>query len=271
MASMQLPRDGICDTGTAEEVKLPPAFHSRRLLIKDVLDQLHNIGLVLLKSLDSITAHMQAARDGCTSPKPTLTSQHRPDRASTSCLGVLRYPSLSSHTMNTGHGAHTDVGSVTILFCRERGLQVLDSGTEQWRFVEPRNGCAVVNVGDSLHFLTGGALRSSLHRVVPYPGLDIRDRASCAYFMRPELDAEFVDDGGRRWASLDWHMRKYRVYRSSADEQERDRASSTILTGKPGFLGFWEDPASSVGWGVSGHTARDGIVKLPARSSTKLS
>ncbi|KAK4235857.1 Clavaminate synthase [Achaetomium macrosporum] len=231
-----LPRDGICDNDTPEKIHLPPAFQGQRALIKHLLDQLHSIGLVLLKALDNTGS---------------LTSRHRPDKTSTSCLGVLRYPSLSARTMHTGQGAHTDVGSLTILFCRERGLQVLDPRTEQWRYVEPRAGCAVINVGDSLRFLSGGALRSSLHRVVPYPGVDIQDRASCAYFMRPELDSEFVDDSGRRWASLHWHMRKYRVYRSSAHEQKRDTASSTILTGKPSFLGFWEEERSAVGRSVS--------------------
>jgi hypothetical protein len=140
---------------------------------------------------------------------------------------------------------------MTILFCLERGLQVLDPKTEQWCYVDPRPGCAVINVGDSLRFLSGGTLRSSLHRVVPYPGVDIRNRLSSAYFMRPELDAEFVDDNGQRWTSLDWHMRKYRVYRSSAHEQKRDKTSSTILTGRPGFMGFWEEEKSAVDHSVS--------------------
>jgi hypothetical protein len=209
------------------------------------MDQLHTIGMLLLKSLDKTTSSGNRS-------KPSLISQHRLNKTSTSCLAVLRYPSLSSSTVHTGQGAHTDVGSVTILFCRERGLQVLDPKTKQWCYVEPRPGCAVINVGDSLRFLSGGTLRSSLHRVVPYPGVDIRDRFSCAYFMRPELDAEFVDDSGRRWASLDWHMSKYRVYRSSAHEQKRDEASSTILTGRPGFLGFWEEKLA-IGQAVPEH------------------
>jgi hypothetical protein len=195
----------------------------------------------MLKSLDDTDAATRANADcNRNEATPLLTNQHRPDKASTSGLAVLRYPSLSARTMHTGQGAHTDVGSLTILFCRERGLQVHDPTTDAWRFVAPRPGCAVINVGDSLRFLSGGSLRSALHRVVPYPGADIENRASCAYFMRPELDAEFVDDSGRRWTSLDWHMRKYTVYRSTASDQKKDEASTAILTGKPGFVGFWE-------------------------------
>lgn len=164
------------------------------------MNQLHDIGLGLLNALDQITGN-------------SLASKHQPSQVSTTCLTVQRYPSLTAESPYTGLSAHTDVGSLTILFCEERGLQVHNSGTKEWRYVEPKEGCAVVNVGDSLRFLSHKKFRSVLHRVVPYPGTTIQNRFSCAYFIRPRLDTELLDEEGKRWKSIDWHMRKYKSYR----------------------------------------------------------
>lgn len=82
-------------------------------------------------------------------------------------------------------GAHTDFGSLTLLFGRVGGLQVLvpegmrgegegeENGRgegERWVYVRPLEGHAIVNVGDALSFFTGGLLRSCVHRVVAAPG-----------------------------------------------------------------------------------------------------
>jgi isopenicillin N synthase-like dioxygenase len=132
----------------------------------------------------------------------TLEKYHRSDQPSTSSLGVLKYSQLWAGSPQLGHSAHTDVGSLTLLFCTEPGLQFFDPSTDEWAFVEPKEGHAIVNVGDSLRFLSGSRLKSCLHRVVPYPDARIRDRYSCAYFMRPELDPVFRDIQARRGEAL---------------------------------------------------------------------
>jgi hypothetical protein len=51
-----------------------------------------------------------------------------------------------------------------------------------WRFVEPRVGCAIVNVADSLQRATEGQLMSCLHRVgqpAPVPEPSEQDRVAC--------------------------------------------------------------------------------------------
>jgi hypothetical protein len=106
-------------------------------------------------------------------------------------------------------------------------------------FVETRPRHAIVNVGDSLRYLSKGAYRSSLHRVVPYKDAKMADRYSCAYFMRPELDAMFEDDEGHSWSSIAWHDRKYSAFRATLEKQKE----SSVLTGKDGYIGLWQAEA----------------------------
>lgn len=56
-----------------------------------------------------------------------------------------------------------------------------------------------------------------------------------AYFLRPELDAVFTDDTGESWKSVDWHDRKYTMFRAPMGIQHQD----SVLTGKVGFAGSW--------------------------------
>lgn len=137
----------------------------------------------------------------------------------------------------SGQIAHTDVGSMTLLFSRLGGLQVLQRTTDQWGFVVPKPDHAVVNVGDSLRFLSNKVLNSSLHRVVPHPDSERQIRYSFAYFMRPEEEVRFEDEEGKEWSGIDWHMRKFVVFRAPLDEQRKD----SVLTGKKGYLGLWKE------------------------------
>lgn len=55
-------------------------------------------------------------------------------------------------------GAHTDYGSITILFQHiVSGLQVHRNGS--WIDVAPRKGCVVINIGDALEFWSGGLFK----------------------------------------------------------------------------------------------------------------
>ena len=57
---------------------------------------------------------------------------------------------------------------------------------ENWRFIKPQQGCAIVNLGDTIVEWTSGVLRSSLHRVVNPPGQQAAvTRQSLAYLVRP--------------------------------------------------------------------------------------
>lgn len=77
-----------------------------------------------------------------------------------------------------------------MLFNRVGGLQVLPPGEdEEWLYVRPLPGHAIVNLGDAMVKFTNGLLRSNIHRVVSPPGEQGGcTRHSVVYFARPEDD-----------------------------------------------------------------------------------
>ncbi|SPJ72406.1 related to gibberellin 20-oxidase [Fusarium torulosum] len=159
-----------------------------------------------------------------------LAEAHSDDRPSRSTLSVFRYPKQDEDVelSGLGHNKHTDLGTLTLLLCRQWGLQVLteDNG---WQFVAPRPGCAVVNVGDSLRFLSGLRLRSVVHRVVPRNAAHRQDedRYSVAYFLRPADDVTYRDVNGRTVSAWAWHDDKFDMFRQPHDIQE----SNAVATG----------------------------------------
>ncbi|KAH7250856.1 putative 2OG-Fe(II) oxygenase family oxidoreductase [Fusarium tricinctum] len=159
-----------------------------------------------------------------------LAEAHSDDRTSRSTLSVFRYPKQDEDVelSGLGHNKHTDLGTLTLLLCRQWGLQVLteDKG---WQFVAPRPGCAVVNVGDSLRFLSGLRLRSVVHRVVPRNAAHRQDedRYSVAYFLRPADDVTYRDVNGRTVSAWAWHNDKFNMFRQPHDIQE----SNAVATG----------------------------------------
>jgi isopenicillin N synthase-like dioxygenase len=192
------------------------------------VEKCHWLGTILLERFSAVLCHRHAV---------SLQQNHRYGKPSTSALGLLKYPATAASAIDKlGQIAHTDVGSITVLFAQLGGLQVLGNKGE-WEFVQPKPGHAVINIGDSLRFLTGKRLRSSLHRVVPHPDASHRPRYSLAYFMRPEYDAQFEDEDGAQWTGLGWHTRKFAVFRASVEQQKND----SVLTGRKGYLGLWKE------------------------------
>ncbi|CZT16060.1 related to naringenin,2-oxoglutarate 3-dioxygenase [Ramularia collo-cygni] len=226
-----IPRDGVATQYEGEpDALLPPTLCREKELLKRTMNELHSIGMAVLRALSIALAN---------SDQYELTIQHRPQHPSTSALGLLKYSPVDQNQTQLGHSAHTDVGSLTLLFCTGPGLQFLDPLTGQWENVEVRPGQAVVNIGDSLRFLTGNRLKSCLHRVLPVTGDSAEDRYSLAYFLRPEIDTTFRDEVGQTWKSIDWHDNKYKIFRASLEQQSGEQ-ESLVLTGKAGFLGLWE-------------------------------
>jgi len=201
-------------------------------MIESFIEKSHWIGSVIITHLSSALQLNHSV---------SLQASHRYGKPSTSALGLLKYPAVSQTAVErVGQTAHTDVGSITVLFSQLGGLQVLEQSGE-WAFVEPKADHAVINIGDSLRFMAGKAIRSSLHRVVPHPDAWAKARYSVAYFMRPEYDAEFKDEEGVIWTGLEWHTRKFAVFRASVEEQSKD----SVLTGRKGYLGLWGDVRNS--------------------------
>jgi len=143
-------------------------------------------------------------------PSGKLESLHRVNAVSGDQVRFVKAPPQPSDDRRTALGAHTDFGSVTVLFNRVGGLQVrLPMGveavppqtpngmseaeksltTDGWTYVHPLPGHAIINLGDALVKFSAGILRSNTHRVVAPPGEqgDVT-RYSLVYFARPEDD-----------------------------------------------------------------------------------
>jgi isopenicillin N synthase-like dioxygenase len=152
--------------------------------------------------------------------------QHRDDVDTNTSLVLLRYPKDVT-SANVGHNKHTDIGSLTLLFSKQRGLQLINPKTNQWEWVDPRPGHAIINVGDSLRFLSEKRLASCMHRVVPATEPLTEHRYSIAYFLRPENEVTYKDPEGREISAKEWHDNKYRTFAETHEQQ----ATTSILMG----------------------------------------
>jgi isopenicillin N synthase-like dioxygenase len=109
-----------------------------------------------------------------------------------------------------GVGEHTDYGVLTLLVQDDvGGLEVKSRGA--WISVPPARGAIVCNIGDMLDRMTGGAYRSTPHRVRNVSG---RDRYSFPLFFDPSWDARVTrvpgapepdDDATARWDRASVH------------------------------------------------------------------
>ncbi|OSS43263.1 hypothetical protein B5807_12083 [Epicoccum nigrum] len=141
---------------------------------------------------------------------------HDDTKPTLSTLAFLKYPKHEEcATDSVGHNKHTDIGSLTFLLAQQWGLQIMTPGSDKWAFVKPRPKHAVINVGDSLHFPSGGQLASVLHRVVPLEGKQVEDRYSIAYLMRVNDDLKWISTNGRVWSAKEWHDLKFDAFRTS--------------------------------------------------------
>ena len=115
-------------------------------------------------------------------------------------LRLLHYPPVKKEVFerNKGQvraGAHTDYGSVTLLWQDGRaGMQVQSEEGGEWKDVVPVEGTVVVNAGDLLSRWSNDQIKSTRHRVVEPPARleegqqEYPARYSVAYFCNPDYD-----------------------------------------------------------------------------------
>lgn len=120
-------------------------------------------------------------------------------------------PALADADEEWGVGEHTDYGLLTILHQDDAGGLEVRAG-DGWIEVPPVPGSFVCNIGDMLDKATGGAYRSTPHRVRNRSG---SYRVSMPFFFDPGWDARVerlvdVDAGERgghdRWDGADPHL-----------------------------------------------------------------
>jgi isopenicillin N synthase-like dioxygenase len=194
---------------------LPPVVTSNQRTFDDFSAASHYI---LKNLLDCISSGL-GLKD-----EESLHKYHRDDEPSKSNLYFLHYPAASSTQAGVGQNMHTDIGSLTLLFAPQWGLQALSPDSGDWEWVEPKSGHAIINVGDTLRFLSGRRLRSALHRAVQVEGVD---RSSISYFLRASDRTEFRDSDDVKTDAKKWYLRKYETYKQSHEIQRTE----TVLTG----------------------------------------
>lgn len=227
MSSLQIFEYPLRSVSDPRTMAAPGPLQAEGHLLQANVSTLRDIGLAILASLSSSLGLKE---------KGSFQSTHRKTIASTSALGLLKYlPYGTAEEIGVGHVAHTDAGSLSFVFTDVPGLQVVTPGTDEWVYIAPRAGHVIVNVGDSLQFLSGGRLRSSLHRVVQHPAALHQTKYTIVYLMRPETEASFSDADGQVWKSKDWYMKKFGVFEKS----EVDESQSSVLTGRKDFDGRW--------------------------------
>ncbi|KAJ4286749.1 hypothetical protein N0V90_013001 [Kalmusia sp. IMI 367209] len=178
----------------SDPIPAPELINSNR---EKLASYIHANNSVLTTLFTSLTTSLKL-------PRSTFTSLHRLTSPSGCHIRFIRAPPQPTSQRSLALGEHTDFGSLTILFNRVGGLQVLLPNTSEWVYVRPMPGCAIINLGDAMVKFSAGILRSNMHRVVAPPGQQ-KDmvRYSLVYFSRPEYDVKmkrveggFVDEVG---------------------------------------------------------------------------
>ena len=123
-----------------------------------------------------------------------LANQHTYEKRSEDHFRYMKYNRRTPEEHEASgfgqSGGHTDLGTVTLLFRQPiAGLQILPEENGSWSYVSAQPGTITVNLADTLSHLTGGYLKSSIHRVVapPRDQWDY-DRTGLLYFARPHSD-----------------------------------------------------------------------------------
>ena len=177
-----IPKDDIL--GSTKQVPGPELIASKRDLLKTYINQNNEVLQVIFNSL---TSSMLLP------PNSSFAARHRLLQPSGCHVRFIHAPPQEITNRGTALGEHTDFGSLTILFNRIGGLQVLLPDTSRWVYVRPVPGCAIVNLGDAMVKFTAGVLRSNLHRVISPPGMQANlARYSLVYFCRPENDVKLA-------------------------------------------------------------------------------
>lgn len=212
----------------------PDVLLQKRDLLESFMKSSHFIVTLILDLLNT----------GLGLPDSTLANLHRLTAPSGDQVRFIKASPQPLDDCRTAMGEHTDFGSVTILFNRIGGLQVLPPGEDaEWVYVRPLPGHAIVNLGDAMVKFTNGLLRSNIHRVVSPPG-DQADstRYSLVYFARPEdsvmlrrlegssrIPALRDGDAEEEINSKDWVIRRGLGRRGNAKDIDFEKSAGTEM------------------------------------------
>lgn len=104
-------------------------------------------------------------------PEDFFTRMHQWQTHDESHLRYMKYGRFSPEEISKledglWSGGHTDLGTITLLFRQPvAALQIREHETGKWKWAKPLDGSLTVNTCDALSFLTGGYIKSTVHRV----------------------------------------------------------------------------------------------------------
>jgi len=184
-------------------------------------------------------------------PTGTFTRLHRLNDDSGDFVRMLRYPGAPYEDKNeaVGFPPHRDALSTAMLFTWHGGLQIPVAGAEihgltvkneDWRWVPPEPGCAVVNLGEAMTIFTNKILKSGIHRVIKAPGEQRpHDRLSVLIATRPENDTPmkafqspvipYLKQDGKIETSLEWGHKIIVGIQRNLQADAATRGSTSIL------------------------------------------
>ncbi|KAH7353378.1 hypothetical protein B0T11DRAFT_356433 [Plectosphaerella cucumerina] len=165
---------------------LPKLLEEKKALIESFAKELHDKVLDPLLHLIAISLEL---------PPDFFTKVHRWDVHDESHLRYMKYSKFSPQELEQLSDGlwslgHTDLGTITLLFRQPvAALQIKDHETGEWKWAKPLDGSLTVNTCDALSFLTGGYIKSTVHRVsAPPKDQQHVDRLGLLYFARPQND-----------------------------------------------------------------------------------
>ncbi|KIW70246.1 hypothetical protein PV04_02534 [Phialophora macrospora] len=170
--------------GTLDDNKamLPPFWHDHTRKVEAFKHQCHDLIIKLLECF-ALALDLPDRNFFATAHEETVSQD--------SSFRMILYPARSEMPAFEGMGSrmaeHTDSGSVTLLFQRSAGLEVL-SPSGRWVRAPHIQDCILVNLGDTLSFWSSGQLKATLHRVTFDSLSHNEERQTMAYFAKASPD-----------------------------------------------------------------------------------
>ncbi|KAI6777451.1 hypothetical protein HG530_001396 [Fusarium avenaceum] len=165
---------------------LPELLEENKALIESFSQELHDKVLDPLLHLIALALEL---------PADFFTNLHQWNIHDESHLRYMKYSKFTSEELKQLSDGlwslgHTDLGTITLLFRQPvAALQIKDHKTGEWKWAKPLDGSLTVNTCDALSFLTGGYIKSTVHRVsAPPKDQQHVDRLGLLYFARPQND-----------------------------------------------------------------------------------
>ena len=156
---------------------LPPFWHSRTQNVEAFKQKCHDL---VVKLLECFAIALQLP------DRKYFANAHTAEKGNGNSLRMLMYPARAEKVDDADVGSrmnmHTDSGSVTLLFQRAAGLEVMSPSGTEWVKAPHIENCILINLGDALSFWSGSQLKATLHRVT-FDGVPFdQERQSMAYF-----------------------------------------------------------------------------------------